>query len=188
VACLQRELGGLYHSVIFVRKDAPLNVLSDLEGKTMAWVDRSSAAGYVVPRRWLEQSGVKPSSFFLREIFAGTHTDVVNAVARGTADAGATYAVLEPRSRKILDSGWNAVAQVADAFNVIASAGAVPADAIAVSTRVAPEIRSEIAEAFLRLEDAERAHAAEVFHSTRFERCAPVYLDMLRRLHESAFR
>lgn len=188
VACVQRELGGLYHSVIFTRKESQLSVLADLQGRTIAWVDRASAAGYVVPRRWLEQNGAAPETFFAREVFAGTHADVVHAVLRGTADAGATYAVLEPRSRKILDSGWHALSKAPDAFHVVASAGAVPSDAIAVSMRVDPEIRAEIGQAFMQLEEVERELSAQVFHAMRLERCAPVYLDMLRRLLQSATR
>lgn len=182
VACVQRELGGLYHSVLFARKDSGISVLGDLEGKTVAWVDRQSAAGYVVPRRWIQQSGFDPETMFKREVFAGTHTDVGRAVLRGSADAGATFAVLEPRSRKIVDSGWHATPDAGDALTVVASAGAIPADAIAVSMRVAADVRTEIAEALLVLDDDERQLAVKIFRSASFERCAPVYLDMLRRL------
>jgi phosphonate transport system substrate-binding protein len=188
VASVQRELGGLYHAVIFTRKDSGLSVLTDLKGRSMAWVDRASAAGYVVPKRWLEQNGHPPSSFFGRETFLGTHADAVAAVLRGSADAGATYAVLEPRSRKILDSGWTSQVPSQDMIHVIASAGAVPSDAIAVSTRVEASIRTEIGQALLQLDEAERELALQVFRAARFETCAPVYLDMLRRLLEAGSR
>lgn len=187
-ACLQRELGGLYHSVIFAREDSQLRVLSDLAGRTMAWVDRFSAAGYVVPRRWIELGGFPPAALFGREIFAGTHVDVVRAVLRRQADVGATFAVLEPRSRKVIDAGWHPVPEARDALTVIASAGAVPSDAIAIASRVAPDVRADLSEALLSLTDSEREHAAAVFRTRTFERCASVYVDMLRRLHESATR
>jgi phosphate/phosphite/phosphonate ABC transporter binding protein len=182
VACLQRELGGLYHSVIFARKDSGFAALGDLQGRSMAWVDRASAAGYVVPRRWIELSGFSPASMFSRETFAGTHGDVVRAVLSRAADAGATFAVLEPRSRKLLDSGWHAVPEAGDLLQVVSSAGAVPSDAVAISLRVAPEIRAEISNAIFQLTDEERELVRAVFRSNGFERCAPVYVDMLGRL------
>jgi ABC-type phosphate/phosphonate transport system substrate-binding protein len=182
IACLQRELGGLYHSVIFARKDSGYTALGDLNGRTISWVDRSSAAGYIVPRRWLELSGFSASTMFTRESFAGTHSDAVRAVLRRATDAGATFAVLEPRSRKLLDSGWHAVPEAGDLLRVVANAGAVPSDAIAISLRVAPEIRAAVSTALLQLEDEERELVGAVFRSSGFERCAPVYLDMLRRL------
>ena len=188
IACVQRELGGLYHSVIFAKKDAGLNVLSDLTGKSIAWVDRQSAAGFVVPRRWLELSGLDPGNMFSRETFAGTHADVVRAVLRKQADAGATFAVLEPRSRKIVDAGWLSVPEAGDQLTVVASAGAVPSDAIAISTRVGEDVRGDIEQALLALQPDERALAAEIFRSSGFERCAPTYVDMLKRLLESTNR
>jgi phosphonate transport system substrate-binding protein len=188
VACLQRELGGLYHSVIFSRRDSGCVALGDLEGRSMAWVDRSSAAGYVVPRRWIELSGFSPGTMFSRETFAGTHAEAVRTVLRRTADAGATFAVLEPRSRKLLDSGWHAVPEAGDSLRVVASAGAVPSDAIAISLRVGAEIRTAIGAALFQLEDEEKQLVSSVFRSSGFERCAPVYVDMLRRLLGSAPR
>jgi phosphonate transport system substrate-binding protein len=188
IACVQRELGGLYHSVLFARKDSGITVLGDLQRRSIAWVDRQSAAGYVVPRRWLELSGFAPDAMFARETFAGTHADAARAVLRGSADAGATFVVLEPRSRKVIDSGWHALPDADDMLVVVGSAGAVPADAIAASMRVAPDIRNELAEAFLTLSDDERELAGKIFRSHSFERCSPVYLDMLRRLTESPVR
>lgn len=80
-----------YYGLLFVRDDSPARDLEDLRGKTVAWVDGSSCAGYLFPRLTMSERGVDPHGFFAAEMGAGTHAGVVDAVATGTADAGAVY-------------------------------------------------------------------------------------------------
>jgi phosphonate transport system substrate-binding protein len=184
VATLRREAGNVYHSVIFVRTDSPIRTLADLAGRTMAWVHRTSASGYVVPRRFIAESGRNPSTLFSAESFAGNHVAVTEAVLRGSADVGVTFAEFEPTTRAIIDAGWFALPGASESVRIVASAGAVPADAIAVSRRVAPEIRSQLAASFLRLDAADLALVKRVFRSEGFAAVAPGHREALERLRE----
>ncbi|MCZ7682359.1 MAG: phosphate/phosphite/phosphonate ABC transporter substrate-binding protein [Sandaracinaceae bacterium] len=55
-----REGASQYHGVVFVRADGPIQSLAQLEGTTVAWVERSSAGGYLFPRLALAREGYAP--------------------------------------------------------------------------------------------------------------------------------
>jgi phosphate/phosphite/phosphonate ABC transporter binding protein len=83
---------GYYRSVIFARADDRISSLAGLQGKTMAWVDHRSAAGYLFPLAMLPRAKLKPAELFGKEEFVGDHAAVCRAVLEGRADAGATFA------------------------------------------------------------------------------------------------
>ncbi|RIH86049.1 phosphate/phosphite/phosphonate ABC transporter substrate-binding protein [Calidithermus roseus] len=81
-----------YWSAIIVRKDSGIKNVKQLEGKTIAWVDKNSAAGYVFPRAALVTAGLDPDKLFSKQIFAGKHDSAVLAVLNKSVDAAATFA------------------------------------------------------------------------------------------------
>ncbi len=187
IASVRREGTGVYHSVLFTRGDSGVKTLSDLTGRSIGWVDRSSASGYVVPRLWLQHNGIDPTSSFSRESFLHTHANVARAVLRGEVEVGATFAVLEPRSRKIVDSGWSGVDEATSAeATVLAQAGSVPSDGVGVSRRVPREAAERFEHALLHLTDEERGAVRKAFRADGFERCAPAYIASIERLEEAA--
>ena len=80
-----------YRGLIIARKDSGLRNVGDLEGKRFAFVDPTSASGYVYPRAMLVEKGVTPERYFKETIFAGGHDKVIAAVLDGRVDAGAIY-------------------------------------------------------------------------------------------------
>ncbi len=81
-----------YWSAIIVRKDSGIKSVRDLEGKTIAWVDKNSAAGYVFPRAALVAEKLDPDKLFSKQTFAGRHDAAVLAVLNKSVDAAATFA------------------------------------------------------------------------------------------------
>jgi phosphate/phosphite/phosphonate ABC transporter binding protein len=77
-----------YMGVFVVKQDSPARALKDLEGKTVAYVDPQSAAGYYHPRLRLRSLGYDPDHFFGTTVFAGSHENVIAKVASGQADVG----------------------------------------------------------------------------------------------------
>lgn len=183
LATVRREGPGVYHSVLFTRAASGVETLSDFQGHSMGWVDRSSAGGYVVPRLWLEHNGITPADCFSRETFLRTHPNVARAVLRGEVDIGATFAVLEPRSRRIVDAGWFGVEEASTAqVTVLAQAGSVPADGVAVANRVPREAADRLGDALFNLSPEERGLVRSVFRAEGFERCSPAYIASIERL------
>lgn len=80
-----------YYGCIVVNADSAYRTLADLKGRNIAWVDPTSASGYIFPKAALVEAGVDPDRYFGRQTFAGGHDAVLLSVINGTITAGATY-------------------------------------------------------------------------------------------------
>lgn len=132
-----------YSTALFVRHDSPLHTARDLVSARAAWVDRKSAAGYLIIRAHLRSIGIDLDRAFGVDQFLGSHDAVVRAVRQGDADVGATFAYIDPKTMLLPGhvaahhAGWGAMN-----VRVLAHAGPIPSDVIAVSTRVPAPIRA----------------------------------------------
>jgi phosphonate transport system substrate-binding protein len=136
-----REGGSSYSAAVFTRAASPLRHVDDLRGKSVAWVDRESAAGYLLPRLKLASLGIAPGSYL--ESFAGSHEAVVEAVLSGSADAGATHVSFAPVRGNIESAGWSRIAAERD-VRILVTAGPIPPDVIVIAKTVtAPELITE---------------------------------------------
>ncbi|QDU84738.1 Phosphate-import protein PhnD precursor [Planctomycetes bacterium Pla163] len=86
-----------YKGQIIARADSGIDSVEDLNGKTFAYTDPASSAGFMLPRRLFESAGVRLGN----TSFAGKHDSVVSMVYQGTADAGATY--YSPPMTRVVD-------------------------------------------------------------------------------------
>jgi phosphonate transport system substrate-binding protein len=139
-----------YCSVLFVRADSKICGVHDLRGRSVAWVDRGSASGYLLPRLHLLAEGFRLDKMFGREKFVGSHGAVVRAVFDREVDVGATFGgppnVADPDER----SGWADVEPRAE-VRVIFRSLPVPADAVACADDLSPSLRIRTTAALLRL-------------------------------------
>jgi phosphonate transport system substrate-binding protein len=76
-----------YHSVLWVKKDAPYQKIEDLKGKNLCLVDPNSTSGNNVPRFAMSKMGIDPDKFFAKVVYSGSHENGVIAVQQGTCDA-----------------------------------------------------------------------------------------------------
>lgn len=141
-----------YHGLLFVAEDSPIRSWSDLIGKRVAWVARTSASGYLVPRLALKRRGLDVSSMFSSEVFLNSHGAVSWAVHDGSADVAATYGMFErgDPALPLVKSGYR---EFLPEFRgrVIESAGPIPSDMIVAHPAVPMLTRASIAGALSRL-------------------------------------
>lgn len=78
-----------YQSLIISRKDKGPATVAQLQGRTFAFVDPSSASGHLFPKASLKGDGVDTDKYFSRVIFSGSHDASIMAVANGKVDAAA---------------------------------------------------------------------------------------------------
>lgn len=176
-----REGTASYHSVVFTKRGARVEDARDLTGARIAWVAKTSAAGYIVPRAALARAGLDVTT--VKDLFLQSHAAVAFAVAEGRAAAGATYALFERHdpSRPLLKSGYRDFLPGLDA-RVLVTAGPIPSDAIVAQPHLAE--RGAIADALVALARDPGAGAAlrTVMNAEGFEPFSEDALAKLRAL------
>jgi len=77
------------HGLIFVRRDSSIRTAKDMRGKSFAFVDKATIAGYLLPKGYFEKCGINHYKAYLGETyFAGTHEDAIIDVLKEKADIG----------------------------------------------------------------------------------------------------
>jgi phosphonate transport system substrate-binding protein len=100
-----------YRGQFITRYDSGIDSLSDINGRSFAYVDPSSTSGYILPKAMLDKRGIKPSE----TVFAMRHDNVVTMVYQGQVAAGATYyAPPDPETHEILDARMRVEKQFPD--------------------------------------------------------------------------
>jgi phosphate/phosphite/phosphonate ABC transporter binding protein len=163
---------GNYESLVFVAASSAAKRPEELAGKRIAYVHRRSASGYIVAAADLAGRGVEPTS---PPLFFGSHRAVVQAVAEGAADAGATFgnAGQGALGAAVEDAGWQEFPPEPPCeMRVLASAGPVPPDAICAWAGSSRAARRDLVRALLAAGE-DSGHAAVlkgVFGTSRFVR------------------
>ncbi len=152
-----------YHGHIFVRKDSNITKASDMRGKTMAFVERATTAGYVFPLAWLKKERVADYKVFFKDyFFAGSHDAAIDAVLNSKADIGAAkntiyeyYLNNNPRAQKELV--------------IITSSVPVPSNGLCVMPTINKEIVVKLQEALLGIDkDTAGRQVLETLRALKF--------------------
>lgn len=126
-----------YRSVLFAGPGSKLSSLEVLKGwkkpLKAAWVETSSATGYVVAKATLLSAGINPAQSFETQDFLGSHDAVCKAVLEGRYDVGATFSDPGPTPRATGCVG--ALGKKADALRLLALSAEVPNDVLVASPK-----------------------------------------------------
>jgi phosphonate transport system substrate-binding protein len=160
IALPVRDGAAFYSTALFTRPDARWRSAADLSGARAAWVDRRSAAGYLVIRAHLRRAGLDLDKAFGADQFHGAHDAVARAVHEGDADVGATFAHFDPKTGAVLRGGWGDLP-----VRVIERAGPIPSDVLAIGTHVPEPLRAAIQAALVGGEHRPIAAAAAALFS-----------------------
>jgi phosphonate transport system substrate-binding protein len=83
------EDGLSYRCIIIVPFRSAVKKLEDLRGKIVAFTDRESHTGCIVPSAVISNRGYNPKTFFEKIVFTGSHDRSIQAVALGMVDCAA---------------------------------------------------------------------------------------------------
>lgn len=138
-----------YRSVLFTSAKGKYTSLEGLkkakETLKVAWVETSSASGYIVPKAMLLLNGINPVQAFDTQDFLGSHDAVCNAVAAGTYQLGATFS--DPGAGNKVSGCEKALGKDAAKLKVVALSEEVPNDVLAVGSGVSEGRAKAIADA-----------------------------------------
>ncbi len=135
----------VYHSVLIAKSDnAEINSITDIKGKTMAFVDPDSTSGNLVPSSEIIQAFPDDNlnsdmlhtngDFFEAVSYSGSHQAGLQAVAKGDVDVA-------PISDQILESEISNGNVEEGAVKIIHESDAIPAEAMVVAESVDEQTR-----------------------------------------------
>lgn len=157
-----KEFGG----VIFVRKDSPINTLSDLKGKKFMVVKASSFGGGQMALALLLKKGIDYKKDFAEFKEGGKHDNVVLAVKNGAMDAGTVRSdTLEAMEKegKISMADFKIINQVKDGFPFVHSTELYPEWPMAAAKHVDGAKAKKLGEALMAVKpDSDAAKKAGI--------------------------
>ncbi len=118
--------------------------LETLEGKSIAWVNRSSTSGYLYPRALLRSRGHDPDEFFGRARFAGDHETALTQVLEGQVDVAAIASPLIDRPRPKQREQVRLI-------GVVAKTDRIPLDCVVVHDKLQRALGEQIRDALFSL-------------------------------------
>ncbi len=180
--CSRRAGRTDYTSVIFTKAGSGIEKLGDLRGKRGAWVAKESSAGYVVPRLKLLAEGIDPEADLGEQSFRRTHEAVARAVLAGDADFGATYASFAEGQAEPVSAGWFEAHAKNEDVKILATAGPIPSDVIAFSTKLEADTASSITGAMRELGPSIKL----LLNADSFEQPEAAHFEDLRQLVANA--
>ena len=134
-----------YFGHIFARKDSGIKSVADMQGKTLALVERATTAGYIFPLAWFKRNGVEDiASFFSDHYFAGSHDATIDAVLKGQADIGAGKNTIYDRVRA-------ANPRIDKELVILASSPRVPSNGLCVRPDMDKQYKTKLKELLLNL-------------------------------------
>lgn len=82
----QKELGTFYKSYIVTLPNSGVEKITDVKGKTFAFVDPASTGGYLIPVKHMKEAGIDVDKDLKSKIFLGGHDSCALAVINKQAD------------------------------------------------------------------------------------------------------
>jgi len=152
-----------YRGYIFVRKDGGIRTVADMKGKRLAFVERSTTAGYVYPMAFFREKGVSDiAAYFSEHYFAGSHDATVYAVLEGKADVGcAKHSMFDRLARKD--------PRVERELVILDTSPEVPSNGLCVRSDLDAQVKAGLAAVLLKMDqEPEGIDVLRKFEALRF--------------------
>lgn len=146
VAVTKKTGQSAYHSMIIARKDRGLQSVAQLQGRTFAFVDPTSASGHLFPKAGLLAAGFDADKGFSRVIFSGSHDASIMAVAHHKVDAAAV-------ADRIFDSAVARGLVKAEDFQVVWRSQPIPESPMVWRKGLDGATRQKVAAALSEIKD-----------------------------------
>lgn len=141
LALAVRHGDSVYYSGIFARTDSGINGLADLKGKKVALGDVNSTSSFNVPVAMMIEKGLQPARDLGGINMAGSHANVLKALAEGLVDAGGA-------SFDSFEKAVNSKAIDPSKVKVVVKSSPIPYPPLAIHPKVDAGIKGKLKEAF----------------------------------------
>ncbi|MBI4850043.1 MAG: phosphate/phosphite/phosphonate ABC transporter substrate-binding protein [Nitrospirae bacterium] len=152
-----------YHGLIFVHKSSVIKDVADMKDKTIAFVDKATTAGYVFPKAYFKQHGVKNIEGYFKEYyFAGSHDAAIYAVVDKKADIGCA-------KNSMLDRLIKENPEIKENLTILARSPDVPSNGLGLRKDIPFGVKSDIKRALLDMDsDPDGKEVLKNFGALRF--------------------
>jgi ABC-type phosphate/phosphonate transport system substrate-binding protein len=164
LAAVECERRSSYYAVLLARGGSSAVGADALVRAHVGWVSKKSAAGYAIPFLYLRSLGIEPDEVVGRQSFVGSHERVLEALADGEIDLGATYARLAPGGRMLV-----LPEQAPRGARVVIAAGPISGEVILASAHVDVQTRRALRGALLGMAVRPDGALARSMDVERFE-------------------
>ena len=145
VARPEIKKSSVYYGYWLTLKGNGLNKIEDFKGKSFAYVDPYTSAGYLFPRAAIKSRGLDPDRFFGTVKFSNTHEAAIQMLLNGSVDG---CVAKDTVYKKFIDTNI----ELKDRLNIIEVAGPFPERTLAISKRVEPGTRKKAKEILLKMD------------------------------------
>lgn len=129
-----------YNGLIFVRKGSGIASLKGLKGKSFAFVDKATTAGYLFPLAKLKEIGAGDyEKFFSAVTFTGSHDAAILGVLRGEFDGGSAKNTVY----KLMEKEYP---EIARELVILHESGHVPSNTLCVRKDLDPVLAGKLKE------------------------------------------
>lgn len=141
LALAVRHGTSVYYSGLFARNDSGVNNVADLKGKKVALGDVNSTSSFNVPVAMMLAGGVQPARDLGGINMAGSHANVLKALAEGLVDAGGA-------SFDSFEKAVNGGAIDPSKVKVIVKSAPIPYPPLAIHPKVEGTVKAKLRDAF----------------------------------------
>lgn len=152
-----------YYGLIFVRKDSGIKSIKEMQGKSFAFVDKATTAGYLLPLAYFKEHGVEDYKTFLNETyFTGTHQGAIYDVLNKKSDIGAAKNTMF--DRLAADDS-----RITEELVILARSPDVPENGLAVRKDLDDAIKHKLKETLINMHtDPEGINILKKFGAKKF--------------------
>jgi phosphonate transport system substrate-binding protein len=163
-----------FKGIFIVRKDSPIRVPADLNGKTVAYPAPSALAAAMMPQLWLATQGLDVRRDTESRYVGSQESAILNAYLK-EADAGATW---PPPWRAFQKAHPNEAAQL----RVIWETPSLISNAVMARSDLPADLVERVRNTLLRLgEDAEGRHVLAAMETARIHPATDASYQVVRR-------
>ncbi len=180
---LQLDQTSTYKGYLFTRKDSGIDSTAKLKGKSFAFVDRATTAGFLFPISILKKQGTRLADldkYFSSYFFTGSHDAAIMAVLNGEADAGAA-------KNTIFDMMAGKNPDIRNKIRILAESSEVPSNTLGVRKDLDPSLTEKIKATILNMDkDPEGVKVLKEFGAVKFISTGPADFDPVLGMAENA--
>lgn len=153
----------MYHGLLFVRKESGIRNAREMRGKRFAFVDRATAAGFLLPLVYFYDHGIKDyKTYFKETYFTGTHEDAIYDVVNGRADISAVKSTVFHR---LADTDKS----IGRDLVILSRSPDMPETTLVLRRGLDPSMKAAIRDALLRMDNDPVGRAVlKTFGARRF--------------------